>query len=157
MPLSGATSAAGSRRWAGSWISRPIRRSIADARLREVLERLPPDVEHGVGGRERVAQRRGLLGVELLGLLAVDGAGEVEVARDAQELVGGDGRAGAAPAVGHVRLDRAEVAAAVEDHGQRLAQGQAHDAQRDRCRGVGVDQCPAEQLVGFVLVHGGPP
>ena len=121
--------------------------------MREVLQRLAPDVEHGVGRLERVAQRAGLLGVELLGLLAVLGGGEVEVAGNAHQLVGRDGRARPAPAVGDVGLDRAEVAAAVEDHGERLAQRQPHDAQRDRCRCVGVDQRSAEQLVGRVLVH----
>ena len=62
-----------------------------DARLRQVLERLAPDVEHGVGGLERVAQRGRLLGVEVLGLVAVLRARQVEVARHAQQLVGGDG------------------------------------------------------------------
>ena len=32
-----------------------------------------------------------------------------------------------------------------------------HDPQRDRCRCVGVDQRSAEQLVGWMLVHAGPP
>ena len=111
MPLSGATSAAGRSRCAGSRTLSPIRAVDADARVGEILERLAPDVEHGVGGLERVAQRRGLLGVELLGRLAILGAGQVEVAGHAQQLVGADGAAGAAAAVGDVGLDRAEVGA----------------------------------------------
>ena len=97
-------------------------RSTPDGRLRHVLERRAPDVEHGVGGLERVAHRGRLLGVEVLGLVAVLGAREVEVAGHAQQLAGGDRGAGAAPAVGDVGLDRPEVATAVEDHGQRLAE-----------------------------------
>ena len=128
-----------------------------DVRVGEILQRLAPDVEHRVGRLERVAHRAGLLGVEALGLVAVLGRGEVEVARDAQQLVGRDGGARAAPAVGDVGLDRAEVAAAVEDHGEGLAQRQAAHPQGDRCRSLGVDQRSAEQLVGWVLVHGGPP
>ena len=124
------------------------------ARAREVLERLAPDVEHGVGADERVAQRGGLLGVERLGLLAVLGRAEVEVARDAQQLARGDRRAGAAAAVGDVGLDRAEVAAAVEDDRQRVAQREALDAQRDGSRRLGVDERPAEQIVGVVVAHG---
>ena len=87
----------------------------------EVLERLAPDVEHGVGADQRVAQRAGLLGEQVLGLLAVLGGGEVEVARHAHQLVLADRVAGAAAAVGDVGLDRPEVAAAVEDDRQRLA------------------------------------
>ena len=94
----------------------------ADVVVREVLERLAPDVEHGVGADQRVAQRAGLLGEQVLGLLAVLGRGQVEVARDAHQLVLADGVAGAAAAVGDVGLDRPEVLAAVEDHGQRLGQ-----------------------------------
>ena len=73
-------------------------------------QRLAPDVEHGVGADQRVAQRGGLLGEEVLGLLAVLGGGEVEVAGHAQQLVLADGVAGAAAAVGDVGLDRPEVA-----------------------------------------------
>src|SRR2546430_11037426 len=64
-----------------------------------------------------VAQRAGLLGVELLGLLAVDGLGEIEVAGDAQELVGAHRRAGAAAAVRDVGLDGAERS---EEHTSEL-------------------------------------
>ena len=123
-----------------------------DARAHEVLERLAPDREHGVGGGERVAQRAGLLGVEALGLLAVARAGEVEVARHPQQLLRGDRAAGPALAVGDVGLDRAEVAAAVEDDGQRLAQRQPSDPERDRSRSVLIDQGPAQEVVG-VVVH----
>ena len=123
-----------------------------DAGAGEVLERLAPDVEHGVGADQRVAQRGGLLGVERLGLVAVLGGPEVEVARHAQQLAGRDRRAGAAAAVGDVGLDRAEVPPAVEDDGQRVAQREAGDAQGDGGRGLGVDERPPEQIVGVVVV-----
>ena len=95
----------------------------------------------------------GLLGVEVLGLLAVLGAAEVEVAGHAQQLVGRDGGARPAPAVGDVGLDRPQVAPAVEDHRQLLADREAADAQGDRCRRLRVDQRSAEQVLGVVLVQ----
>jgi hypothetical protein len=88
---------------------------------------------------------------------AAASASRIAVAWDAQQVVGRDGAARAEPAVGDVGLDRAEVAAAMEDDGERLAQRQSGDAQGDRSRSVGVDQRSAKQLVGWVLVHGGPP
>ncbi len=118
----------------------------------EVLERLAPDVEHGVGADQRVAQRAGLLGEEVLGLRAVLGRGEVEIERDAHQLVLADGVAGAAAAVGDVGLDRPEVPAAVEDHGQRLGEAERRDSQGDRGRGLGVDQRSLEEVV-CVFVH----
>ena len=124
-----------------------------DARAREVLERLAPDGEHGVGAEQGVAQRAGLLGVERLGLLAVARRGEVEVAGHAQQLVGADGAAGPAAAVGDVGLDRPEVAPAVEDDRELLAEREAADPQGDGRRGVLVDQGPAKQFVGEVVVH----
>ena len=124
-----------------------------DARAGEVLERLAPDVEHGVGAEQGVAQRAGLFRVERLGLLAVARGGEVEVARHAQQLVGRDGAARPAAAVGDVGLDRAEVAPAVEDDRELLAERQPADPQGDRRRGVLVDQGPAEQFVGEMVVH----
>ena len=124
-----------------------------DARAGEVLQRLAPDVEHGVGAEQGVAQRAGLLRVQRLRLVAVARAGEVEVAGDAQEVVGRDGAARPAAAVGDVGLDRAEVAAAVEDDRELLAEREAGDPQRDRSRGVLIDQGPAEQIVGEMVVH----
>ena len=94
----------------------------------------------------------GLLGVELLGLLAVLGGGEVEVAGHAQQLVRPDGAARAAPAVGDVRLDRAEVAAAVEDDRELLAQRQPGDAQGDRGGGLLVEEGPPKDVVGVLAV-----
>ena len=156
-PLSGATSAAGSSRCAGSRDVEPQPPVDLDARVREVLQRLAPDVEHRVGGLERVAHRARLLRVEPLGVLAVLCLGEVEVAGHAHQLVGRDRGARPAPAVGDVGLDRAEVAAAVEHDRERLAHRQAADPQRDRRRRARVDQRSAEQVVGWVLVHGGIP
>ena len=130
--LSGATSAAGSSRWAGSRTSRPIRRSTATRDCTTSSNGSCQTDEHGVGGGQRVAQVAGLLGVELLGLLAVARGAEIEVAGDPQQLVGGDGAARPARAVGDVGLDRAEVAAAVEDDRQRVAQRQPADPERDR-------------------------
>ena len=98
--------------------------------------------------------RHRLLGVEVLGLVAVLRLGEVEVAGDAQQLVGRHRGPGAAPAVGDVGLDRAEIAAAVEDDGERVAERQAAHPQRDGGGRVGVDQRSPEQLVGWVLVQG---
>ena len=111
-------------------------------------ERAGPDGEDGVGGDDRVAQRARLLGVELLGLVARAGLGEVEVAGNAQQLGGADGRAGDAAAVGDVRLQRAEVAAAVEDHGQGVRQREIGDLQRDGRTGLGVDERALQQVVG---------
>ena len=150
--FSGATSAAGRRRCGGQADVEPDPAVDVDARLHEVLERLLPDREHRVGGGQRVAQLAGLLGVELLGLLAVARGGEVEVAGHPQQLVRADRAARPALAVGDVGLDRAEVAAAVEDDGQRVAQRQAADPERDRSRGVLIDQGTAEEVVG-VVVH----
>ena len=73
--------------------------------------------------------------------------------RDAHQLVLADGVAGAAAAVGDVGLDRPEVLAAVEDHGQRLGEAQRRDPQGDRGGGLGVDQCPLEQVVCVFSVH----
>ena len=53
---------------------------------REVAQRLAPDVEDGVGADEGVAQGRGLLGVEALGVLTVAGLGEVDVAGHTHQL-----------------------------------------------------------------------
>ena len=122
-------------------------------RAGEVLERLAPDVEHGVGAEQGVAQRAGLLGVQGLGLLAIARAREVEVAGDAQQVVGADGAARAAAAVGDVGLDRPEVAAAVEDDRELLAEREPAHPQGDRRRGILVDQGPAEQFVGEMVVH----
>ena len=64
----------------------------------QLAERFAPDVEHDVGADQRVAQRGGLLDVQPLGVLAVVGVGEVEVAGNAQQLAGGDRAAGATAA-----------------------------------------------------------
>jgi hypothetical protein len=125
-----------------------------DAGAGQVLERLAPDLEDGVGADQRVAHRRGLLGVQPLGLLAVLGGAEVEVAGDAHQLPGADRRAGPAAAVRHVGLDRAEVPPAVEDHRQRVAERERRDPQRDRGRRLRVDQGPAKKIVGVVVAHG---
>src|SRR5205823_5335498 len=94
--------------------------------------------------------------VEALGLLAVLGGGEVEVTRDAEQLVRPDRGPGAPAAVGDVGLDRPEIAPAVEHHGELLAQRQPADAQRHRDGRIGVDQRPAQQVL-WVLVHALPP
>ena len=94
-----------------------------------------------------------LLRVERLGLVAVARAGEVEVAGDAQQVLGRDGAARPAAAVGDVGLDRAEIAAAVEDDRELLAEREAGDPERDRSRGVLIDQGAAEQFVGEMVVH----
>ena len=124
-----------------------------------LLQRLAPDGEHGVGRQQRVAQHAGLLGVGLLGLAARAGVAEVEVAGDAQQLVGPDRAARAARTVRDVGLDRPQVGAPVEDDGQRLGQGQPAHAHGHGDRRFGVDEGPAQQLVGVVagrselLVH----
>ena len=82
----------------------------------------------------RVAQVAGLVAVEPPRLVAVGGVGEVEVARHPQQLVAGDRRAGAVAAERDVGLDRREVAAAVEDDRQLVAQREAVDPHRDRGR-----------------------
>ena len=123
-----------------------------DAGARQVLERLLPHREHRVGRLECVAQRAGLLGVELLGLVAVARGGEIQVAGHAQQLVRPHRAARAALAVGDVGLDRAEVAAAVEDDRERVAQRQPADPERDRSRSILIDQGPAKEVVG-VVVH----
>ena len=140
-------------RWAGRRTSSDDPAVDLDAGARQVLERLAPDVEHGVGAEQRVAQRAGLLRVERLGLVAVARAGEVEVAGHAQQILGRDGAARPAAAVGDVGLERAEVAAAVEDDRELLAEREAGDPERDRSRGVLIDQGPAEQFVGEMVVH----
>ena len=114
------------------------------------LERLAPDVEHGVGADQRVAQRGGLLGVEALGVGAVVGLGEVDVARHPQQRIGAERGAGAMVAGGDVGLDRAEVAAAVEDDGDGLRQRQVAHLQRNRNGGLLVHECAAQQVVGAI-------
>ena len=89
----------------------------------------------------------GLLGEEVLGLCAVLGRGQVEIERDAHQLVLADGVTGAAAAVGDVGLDRPEVLAAVEYHGQGLGQRERRDAQGDRCGRLGIDEGSLEQVV----------
>ena len=69
---------------------------------------------------------------------------QVEIARDAHQLGGGEAVPAPLPAVGDVGLDRAEVAPAVEDDGERVAEGEPRHPERDRGRGLGVDQGPAE-------------
>ena len=54
-------------------MSSAIRRSTSTWLWARSLERLAPDVEHRVGADQRVAHRGGLLGVQVLGLLAVLG------------------------------------------------------------------------------------
>ena len=121
-----------------------------DRRLDDRLQRPAPDRQHGVGGQQRVAQRAGLLGVGLLGLVARRGVAEIEVARHAQELVGADRAARAARPVGDVGLDRAEVGAAVEDDGQGLGEREAAHPHRDGRGGLGVDERAPQQIVGVV-------
>ena len=128
-----ATSAVGSSRGRGQ-PDRELDRVVdGDAAAGEIRQRLAPHVEHGVGADQRVAQRRRLLDVELLGAVAVLGVGEVEVAGHAQQLAGRDGRARRRGCRGDVGLQRAEVAPAVEDDRHRLAEGQpARPAARPR-------------------------
>ena len=90
---------------------------------------------------------RGLLLEQVLGLRAVAGLGQVQVARDAQQLVLADRVSGPATAVGDVGLDRPEVLAAVEDDGQGLGQRERRDAQGDRCGRLGIDEGSLEQVV----------
>jgi len=111
---------------------------------------LPPDRQHRVRGDDRVADRLRLRGVELLGLVAVGGVGQVEVARHAQELGRGHGRAGAPPAVGHVRLDRPEILPSVEDDRQRLGHREAPDPQRHGGGCIRIDERALQQVVCFV-------
>jgi len=117
----------------------------------DVRERLAPDLEHRVGAHQRVAHRPRLLGVQALGLVAVLRLGEVEVARDAQQLGRAHGLAGAVVAGRDVGLDRAEVAPAVEDHRDLLADRQAANAEGDGGRCLGVDQGPPKQVVGAMI------
>jgi hypothetical protein len=154
MPIGGRPSASG-RAPQGRQVELDVDPAIdLDGAAGQLLERLAPDVEHRVGPHQRIAQRGGLLGVQVLRLLAVLGGGEVELARHAQQLVARDGRAGSAAAVGDVGLDRAEVAAAVEDDGQLLAEREPRHPQRDRCGGLRVQEGPPEDLVGALgVVH----
>jgi len=124
-----------------------------DAGAHQVLERSAPDVEHGVSADQRIAQRGGLLGEHVLGLVAVLGGGQVQVARDAHQLVARDGLAGAAAARGHVGLHGPEIATAMEDDGQRVAQRERRDAQRDGSGGFSVDQGPSQQVLCVVFFH----
>ena len=125
----------------------------ADVVVDEVLERLAPDVEHRVGADEGISQRAGLLGEEVFGLGAILGGGQVEVQRDAHQLVLADGLAGAPSAMRDVGLDRPEVLPAVEDHGQCLGEAQRRDSQGDGGRGPRVDQRSLEQVVCVFSVH----
>jgi hypothetical protein len=121
----------------------------------QVAQRLTPDVEDDVRAHQRVAERARLLEVETLGLLAVLGFGEVEVAGNAQQLASGDRRARAAGAARHIGLERPQVAPAVKDHGDRLGQRQTADLQRHSDRGGVVEQRPPEQLLGGALLGSG--
>ena len=69
-----------------------------------------------------------------VGVRPVVGVGQVEVARDAQQLVRGDRRAGASAAAGDVGLQRAQVSPAMEDDGDRVAERKTPDLERDRHR-----------------------
>ena len=97
----------------------------------DIRERLAPHLEHRVGTHERVARGARLLGVQPLGLVAVLRLGEIEVARDAQQLGRADGLPGAVTTGSDVGLDRAEVAPAVEDHRDLVADRQAAHAEGD--------------------------
>ena len=141
-------------RWAGRRTWRSTERSTPTWASAISLQRLAPDGEHGVGRQQRVAQHAGLLGVGLLGLVAGAGVAEVEVAGDAQQLVGADRAARAARTVRDVGLDRPQVGAPVEDDRQRVGQGQAAHAHGHGDRCLGVDEGPAQQLVG--VLAGGP-
>ena len=147
---SGATRATGMSRCAGRRTgarrSGPRRRGVSATRL----QRLAPDRQDRVGGQQRIAQGARLLGVGLLGLAARLGVAEVEIAGDAQQLVGADRAARAPRAVGDVGLDRAEIGAPVEDDGQRLAEGEPVHAQGNGDRSVRVDQRPPQELLGAV-------
>jgi hypothetical protein len=118
-----------------------------------LLQRLAPEGEHGVGRLEGVAHEAGLLGVQALGLLAILGRGQVEVARDPHQLVRPERASRAPPAVRHVRLDRPEIATAVEHDGERVAEREPGHAEGDRGRRIRVDEGALEQVLGFVLVH----
>ena len=123
-----------------------------DGCARHRAQRLAPDVEHGVGAHQRVAHGGGLLGVEALGLVAVLGLAEVEVAGHAQQLVGSHRGARAQAALGDVGLDRPEVAAAVEDHRDGVADGQPVDPQRHGSRGRVVQQGTPKELIPVPVV-----
>ena len=110
-------------------------------------EGLVPDREHRVGGDHRVAQVGRLVAVEAARLDRVGRVGEVEVAGHPQQLVAGDRAAGAVAAERHVGLDRREVAAAVEDDRQLVAEREAVDAQGDGGRARFVDQRAPEQII----------
>jgi hypothetical protein len=88
----------------------------------------------------------------VFGLLAVLGARKVEVAGHAQQLVGRHRRSGAATAVRHVGLDRPQVAPAVEDDRELLAQWQPCHAQGDRGGGLLVEEGPPKDVVGVLAV-----
>ncbi len=77
---SAAADAAGRLTRTGRPSGRPPRRD------RPAPQRFAPHIEHHVGAEQRVAQRRRLLDVQPLGLVAVLGVGQVEVARDSQQL-----------------------------------------------------------------------
>ena len=95
--------------------------------VRDLVERVAPNVQHRVSADEGVAQRSGLLGIEPLGLAAVAGRGQIEVAGDSKQFACGDRRPRALAAVGDVGLQRSEIAAAVEDDGDRFGHRQGLD------------------------------
>ena len=125
-----------------------------DPRRRDLGEGRPPHREDRVGGDERIAQRPRLVAVEPLGVVAVGGLSEVEVARHAQELVAADRLAAAVGPQRDVGLDRGEVAAGVEDDRQLVAEGEALDPHRDRRRPRLVEQRAPQKLLGGVVVVG---
>ena len=61
-----------------------------DVAAEQLTERLAPDIEHHVGADERVSQRGRLLDVQALGIRAIAGVGQVQVARHSEQLARGD-------------------------------------------------------------------
>ena len=144
---SGARSATGISRGAGASTTLATPRSTATAPSVMLGERLAPDRQHRVGRDHGVAQVARLVAVEAARLDAVGGVGEVEVAWHPQQRVARDRGAGAVAAERDVGLDRREVAAAVEDQRQLVAQREAVDPHRHRGRARLVEQRAPEKLL----------
>ena len=153
MRRSGATSAAGRSRGAGRRTSSSIRRSTPTGAWRASSSGSRQMSSTVSAASSASRRKRACSAYSCSASSRSSAAARSRSHGHAHQLVRAERAARALPAVGDVGLDRPEVAAAVEDDGQRVAQRQAGHAQRDGGRVPGVDQGPLEQFVGFVLVH----
>ncbi len=87
----------------------------------QLQQRLSPDVQDDVCADHGVAQDACLLRVQTLGILAILGVGEIEIAGNPQQVAHADVGAGAAGSGSQIRLFYAEIAPGVEDDRDGLA------------------------------------